>query len=84
MQLLFGLSQETLYLFDLSFDILFKSYSFAYPIEKGHDIAIDVERSELYCYSCIDQVYDPEFDEVVSGLGMSVKSGADVVIATGR
>ncbi|CAH2073176.1 unnamed protein product [Thlaspi arvense] len=51
---------------------------------KGHDIAIDVERSELYCCSCIDQVYDPEFDEVVvskqlTGLGISVKSGADVV-----
>jgi len=53
-------------------------------LNKGHDIAIDVERSELYCCACIDQVYDSEFDEVVVskqlfGLGMSVKSGADVV-----
>ncbi|CAN8299142.1 unnamed protein product [Cochlearia groenlandica] len=50
---------------------------------KGHVIAIDVERSELYCFSCIDQVYDPEFDEaVVSGLmGISVKSSGDDVVA---
>ncbi|KAJ6837277.1 ubiquitin carboxyl-terminal hydrolase 22-like isoform X2 [Iris pallida] len=27
-----------------------------------HKIALDVERSELYCFSCDDQVYDGEFD----------------------
>ncbi|KAJ0233968.1 Ubiquitin C-terminal hydrolase 22 [Hirschfeldia incana] len=32
---------------------------------KGHDLSIDVERSELYCSSCVDQVYDPDFDEAV-------------------
>nr|VDC84959.1 unnamed protein product [Brassica rapa] len=37
---------------------------------QGHDLAIDVERSELYCSSCVDQVYDPDFDNLlVSKLG---------------
>ncbi|XP_010541550.1 PREDICTED: ubiquitin carboxyl-terminal hydrolase 22 [Tarenaya hassleriana] len=49
----------------------------------GHDIAVDVERSELYCCSCCDQVYDPDFDEVVAskqlmGLGIPIKNGPDV------
>ncbi|GLU01229.1 hypothetical protein SLE2022_185420 [Rubroshorea leprosula] len=30
-----------------------------------HDIAVDVERAELYCCSCGDQVYDSEFDGIV-------------------
>ncbi|KAK8660848.1 hypothetical protein V6N13_051756 [Hibiscus sabdariffa] len=33
--------------------------------EKGHEVAIDMERSELYCCLCRDQVYDPDFDKVV-------------------
>ncbi|KAE8710503.1 Ubiquitin carboxyl-terminal hydrolase 22 [Hibiscus syriacus] len=33
--------------------------------EKGHEVAIDIERSELYCSLCCDQVYDPDFDKVV-------------------
>ncbi|KAG6739197.1 hypothetical protein POTOM_056786 [Populus tomentosa] len=33
--------------------------------ENGHDIAVDIERSELYCSLCSDQVYDPDFDKVV-------------------
>ncbi|KAG6772912.1 ubiquitin C-terminal hydrolase 22 [Populus alba x Populus x berolinensis] len=33
--------------------------------ENGHDIAVDIERSELYCCSCSDQVYDLDFDKVV-------------------
>ncbi|XP_011031424.1 PREDICTED: ubiquitin carboxyl-terminal hydrolase 22 [Populus euphratica] len=33
--------------------------------ENGHDIAVDIERSELYCCSCRDQVYDLDFDKVV-------------------
>lgn len=33
--------------------------------ENGHDIAVDIERSELYCCLCSDQVYDPDFDKVV-------------------
>ncbi|KAJ6673892.1 UBIQUITIN C-TERMINAL HYDROLASE 22 [Salix viminalis] len=33
--------------------------------EYGHDIAVDIERSELYCCLCSDQVYDPDFDKVV-------------------
>ncbi|KAJ8751691.1 hypothetical protein K2173_025855 [Erythroxylum novogranatense] len=31
----------------------------------SHDIAVDIERSELYCCMCNDQVYDPDFDRVV-------------------
>ncbi|MBA0819644.1 hypothetical protein Gohar_021196 [Gossypium harknessii] len=33
--------------------------------EKGHEVAIDMDRSELYCCLCCDQVYDPDFDKVV-------------------
>ncbi|XP_031279713.1 ubiquitin C-terminal hydrolase 22 [Pistacia vera] len=33
--------------------------------ENGHDIAVDIERSELYCVVCCDQVYDPDFDKIV-------------------
>lgn len=31
----------------------------------GHEIGVDIERAELYCCVCCDQVYDPEFDRVV-------------------
>lgn len=31
----------------------------------GHEIAVDMERAELYCFVCCDQVYDPEFDKAV-------------------
>ncbi|KAH6792284.1 ubiquitin-specific protease 22 [Perilla frutescens var. hirtella] len=31
----------------------------------GHEIAVDMERAELYCSVCCDQVYDLEFDRVV-------------------
>ncbi|XP_071692392.1 ubiquitin C-terminal hydrolase 22 isoform X1 [Rutidosis leptorrhynchoides] len=31
----------------------------------GHEIAIDIQRSELYCFGCDDQVYDPDFDRAV-------------------
>ena len=33
--------------------------------EDGHDLAVDIERAELYCCVCCDQVYDPDFDKVV-------------------
>ncbi|PKI33981.1 hypothetical protein CRG98_045599 [Punica granatum] len=31
----------------------------------GHEIAVDIERAELYCGTCRDQVYDPDFDRAV-------------------
>ncbi|KAK4485834.1 hypothetical protein RD792_006144 [Penstemon davidsonii] len=31
----------------------------------SHEIAVDIERAELYCCVCCDQVYDPEFDKAV-------------------
>ncbi|KVH95090.1 ubiquitin carboxyl-terminal hydrolase 22 [Cynara cardunculus var. scolymus] len=31
----------------------------------GHEIAVDLQRSELYCFACADQVYDPDFDRAV-------------------
>ncbi|XP_059658276.1 ubiquitin C-terminal hydrolase 22 [Cornus florida] len=31
----------------------------------GHEIAVDMERAELYCCVCCDQVYDPDFDKAV-------------------
>ncbi|XP_076958435.1 ubiquitin C-terminal hydrolase 22-like [Bidens hawaiensis] len=33
----------------------------------GHEIAVDVQRYELYCFGCDDQVYDPDFDRAVMG-----------------
>lgn len=33
----------------------------------GHEISIDIERAELYCFMCCDQVYDPDFDKAVMG-----------------
>ncbi|KAE8056237.1 hypothetical protein FH972_013027 [Carpinus fangiana] len=33
--------------------------------ENGHDVAVDIERAELYCCVCCDQVYDPDFDKAV-------------------
>ncbi|WCJ30411.1 Ubiquitin carboxyl-terminal hydrolase 22 [Euphorbia peplus] len=33
--------------------------------ENHHGIFVDVERSELFCCLCDDQVYDPDFDKVV-------------------
>ncbi|KAL8201113.1 hypothetical protein R6Q57_012452 [Mikania cordata] len=33
----------------------------------GHEIAVDVQLSELYCFACDDQVYDPDFDRAVMG-----------------
>lgn len=31
----------------------------------GHEISVDMERAELYCFMCCDQVYDPDFDKAV-------------------
>uniref|UniRef100_A0A1D1ZJH4 ubiquitinyl hydrolase 1 n=1 Tax=Anthurium amnicola TaxID=1678845 RepID=A0A1D1ZJH4_9ARAE len=31
----------------------------------GHEIAVDVDRAELFCCACADQVYDPDFDTAV-------------------
>lgn len=31
----------------------------------GHEISVDIERAELYCFVCCDQVYDPDFDKAV-------------------
>ncbi|KAK9098118.1 hypothetical protein Syun_025163 [Stephania yunnanensis] len=31
----------------------------------GHEIAVDMERAELFCCVCFDQVYDPDFDNFV-------------------
>lgn len=34
-------------------------------LHRGHEIAVDIERAELYCCACGDQVYDPDFDRAV-------------------
>ncbi|XP_057968823.1 ubiquitin C-terminal hydrolase 22-like [Malania oleifera] len=31
----------------------------------GHEIAVDVDRAELFCCACRDQVYDRDFDQAV-------------------
>ncbi|KAF8400478.1 hypothetical protein HHK36_013776 [Tetracentron sinense] len=33
--------------------------------ENGHEIAVDMDRAELFCCVCCDQVYDPDFDKSV-------------------
>ncbi|XP_068648940.1 ubiquitin C-terminal hydrolase 22-like [Aristolochia californica] len=33
--------------------------------ERDHEIAVDMERAELFCVLCCDQVYDPDFDMAV-------------------
>uniref|UniRef100_A0A5B7CAR0 ubiquitinyl hydrolase 1 n=1 Tax=Davidia involucrata TaxID=16924 RepID=A0A5B7CAR0_DAVIN len=33
--------------------------------QNDHEIAVDIERAELYCTVCSDQVYDPDFDKAV-------------------
>ncbi|GAB2300282.1 hypothetical protein Dimus_034317 [Dionaea muscipula] len=33
----------------------------------GHEIAVDVDRAELFCCRCRDQVYDRDFDAAVIG-----------------
>uniref|UniRef100_A0A5B7AWF1 ubiquitinyl hydrolase 1 n=1 Tax=Davidia involucrata TaxID=16924 RepID=A0A5B7AWF1_DAVIN len=47
----------------------------------GHEIAVDVDRAELFCCPCRDQVYDRDFDAAVvlaqivaSTLGGSIRS----------
>ncbi|BDA41148.1 probable ubiquitin carboxyl-terminal hydrolase 22 [Coccomyxa sp. Obi] len=42
---------------------------------RGHPLALDVQRSELYCCACRDYVYDPDFDRCVSGAAASALSG---------
>ncbi|XP_031250506.1 ubiquitin C-terminal hydrolase 22-like [Pistacia vera] len=34
-------------------------------IPPGHEIAVDVDRAELFCCACRDQVYDRDFDAAV-------------------
>lgn len=34
-------------------------------LNNGHEIAVDLDRAELYCCVCCDQVYDPDFDRVL-------------------
>lgn len=36
-------------------------------IQIGHEIAVDMETAELFCFVCNDQVYDLDFDKVVIG-----------------
>ncbi|CAK9141821.1 unnamed protein product [Ilex paraguariensis] len=31
----------------------------------GHDIAVDVDRAQLFCCVCLDQIYDKDFDAAV-------------------
>ncbi|KAJ4957672.1 hypothetical protein NE237_024783 [Protea cynaroides] len=37
----------------------------AESITPGHEIAVDVDRAELFCCACGDQVYDRDFDAAV-------------------
>ncbi|KAJ4849951.1 hypothetical protein Tsubulata_004842 [Turnera subulata] len=38
------------------------AHAASYP---GHEIAVDVDRAELFCCACRDQVYDRDFDAAV-------------------
>ncbi|KAM0969295.1 hypothetical protein COP2_017953 [Malus domestica] len=37
----------------------------AFSMPPGHEIAVDVDRAELFCCACRDQVYDRDFDAAV-------------------
>ncbi|XP_043701240.1 ubiquitin C-terminal hydrolase 22-like isoform X2 [Telopea speciosissima] len=37
----------------------------AESMPQGHEIAVDVDRAELFCCACCDQVYDRDFDAAV-------------------
>ncbi|KAI4344201.1 hypothetical protein L6164_011452 [Bauhinia variegata] len=37
----------------------------AESMSPGHEIAVDVDRAELFCCACCDQVYDRDFDAAV-------------------
>ena len=39
----------------------------------GHPLALDVQRSELYCCACHDYIYDPDFDRCISVRGSSAR-----------
>ncbi|KAF5742021.1 ubiquitin carboxyl-terminal hydrolase 22-like [Tripterygium wilfordii] len=39
--------------------------SHASSMPPGHEIAVDVDRAELFCCACCDQVYDRDFDAAV-------------------
>ncbi|KAL8128819.1 hypothetical protein V2J09_017974 [Rumex salicifolius] len=41
--------------------------SHAEMMPPGHEIAVDVDRAELFCCWCRDQVYDRDFDTAVAG-----------------
>ncbi|KAL2574438.1 hypothetical protein AAZV13_17G187400 [Glycine max] len=44
--------------------------------ETGHAVFVDIERAELFCGVCRDQLYDPDFDQVVmSKHSLGVASG---------
>lgn len=51
----------------------------AESMSPGHDIAVDVDRAELFCCSCRDQVYDRDFDAfvVLSHYSASKLGGSD-------
>ena len=42
----------------------------------GHDLAVDIERVELYCCVCSDQVYDPDFDKTVMSKHLSCSANS--------
>lgn len=78
--------QKRLYLCLICSSISCSSHTLLHSqCENGHDIAVDIERSELYCVLCCDQVYDPDFDKIVmlkhlmdlprSGNGVDVSAG---------
>uniref|UniRef100_A0A1D1XVQ9 ubiquitinyl hydrolase 1 n=1 Tax=Anthurium amnicola TaxID=1678845 RepID=A0A1D1XVQ9_9ARAE len=57
-----------LYLCLVCSSISCSDHALAHPLsETGHEIAVDVERGELFCCVCADQVYDPDFDAAITG-----------------
>ncbi|CAL8466572.1 g6108 [Coccomyxa elongata] len=49
----------------------------------GHPLALDVQRSELYCCACRDYIYDPDFDRCVSGAAAAALSADRAATRTG-
>ncbi|XP_028787962.1 ubiquitin C-terminal hydrolase 22-like [Neltuma alba] len=44
---------------------LYHAAAHASAMSPGHEIAVDVDRAELFCCACRDQIYDRDFDAAV-------------------
>ncbi|EEF31620.1 ubiquitin C-terminal hydrolase 22 [Ricinus communis] len=59
------------------------SHAAAHATSPGHEIAVDVDRAELFCCACRDQVYDRDFDAaVVLSQTTSFKAAGNAILSS--